>query len=235
MNQIAIVKKGISANALKWIAVITMMIDHIGAAILEKNGITYTYPNLLLTDRILRYIGRVSFPIFCFLLVEGFLHTRSKWRYLLRILMFAVISEYPFDMAFRGSIDWYHQNVFWTLFLGLSALILIEKVEKAGWQFGKIAGLIIAAAFAAVAQLSHTDYKAAGVLLIYVLYVARDSRMLQCICGAICFIWEKTSVFSFVFIYFYNGIRKKGINKYFFYIFYPAHLLILYAIRCKFF
>lgn len=235
MERTAEMQKGISANTLKWIAVITMFIDHIGAAIVEKIGVIAAGNGYYMFDQILRGIGRVSFPIYCFLLIEGVLHTHNKLKYCLNMFAFAVVSEIPFDLAFMGRMSFNKQNVFMTLLFGLMALIFIQIVEQKMWKFGIVVELLIGTIFAAVAQLCHTDYGAIGVALIFILYIARDDRIKQCFCGALCFLWEITSVFSFVFIFFYNGIRKKGINKYFFYLFYPLHLLVLYAIRIVFF
>ena len=229
------IKKGLTSNSLKWIAIITMFIDHIGAAIIEKNGITLMYPDMVKVDWILRGIGRISFPVFCFLLVEGVMHTRNKWKYLINLTIFALISEYPFDLAFRGGITFAYQNVFWTLFFGLLAMIICQMIEKKQWELKIPAMLLVGAGCAVLAELCNTDYGAMGVALIFVLYITRQDRKLQCICGAICFMWEITSVISFVFIYFYNGVRKKGMNKYFFYLFYPLHLLLLFGIRQFFF
>lgn len=98
---------GLNSFQLKCIAVITMIIDHTGAVLFPDN-------------MTLRYIGRIAFPIFCFLLVEGFFHTRDVRKYMLRLGMFAVISEIPYDLAFRDTvIEFEHQNVFFTLFIGV--------------------------------------------------------------------------------------------------------------------
>ena len=235
MEQTITEKKGINANALKWIAIVTMFIDHIGAAVLEKNGQIFWNPDLLKVDLLLRGIGRIAFPIFCFLLVEGITHTHNRWKYLFNMALFALIAEYPFDLAFRGGIAFDYQSVFMTLFFGLLAMIICQIIEEKQWKLKIPVMLLAGACCAALAQFCNTDYGAIGVILIFVLYITRNNRLVQCICGAVCFIWEVTSVISFVLIYFYNGVRKKGMNKYFFYLFYPAHLLILYAIRRLFF
>ena len=110
-------RRGLTGTALKLIAVVTMFLDHIGAAILESTAIwvilddaaettiDYFFNSSALevirnADVILRAIGRVSFPIFCFLLVEGFLHTKNLRKYFLQLGVFALLSEVPFDLAF---------------------------------------------------------------------------------------------------------------------------------------
>ncbi len=115
-------KKGISGNTLKIIAIITMLIDHIGAVVIENGILKYQDPLLMQTilatpegvkwstiDFALRTIGRISFPIFCFLLVEGFLHTKDVRKYGIRLLAFALISEIPFDLAIFNS--WFHPGI----------------------------------------------------------------------------------------------------------------------------
>ena len=108
-------KAGITSYQLKWIAIVTMVIDHMGAIL---------YP----TEMAFRYIGRISFPIFCFLLIEGFFHTRNIFKYMARLGAFALISEIPYDLAFKGKVlEFTHQNVFFTLFLGVLMMYVLEK------------------------------------------------------------------------------------------------------------
>ena len=124
-------KWGISGSVLKWFAVITMVIDHFGASVLETyvmnvwgrsplgNLFSDHWNELLRVDRILRYIGRPAFPIFCFLLVEGFLHTRDVKKYAMRLGIFALISEIPFDLAVRGKFfDWHGYDYRWLFYFG---------------------------------------------------------------------------------------------------------------------
>ena len=112
---------GISADLLKLTAIITMLIDHIGAGILERlliDGYVTDYAlylKIYQLDSVLRIIGRISFPIFCFLLAEGFLHTRSRRGYAFRLLVFALLSEIPFDLLFSGGFNGNSQNVFYRI------------------------------------------------------------------------------------------------------------------------
>ena len=130
MNIISKIKiNGISADALKWIALITMLIDHTGAAILEKlpqyNTVAWVYQ----LDFVLRFIGRIAFPIYCFLLVEGFWMTRSRKKYAINLFVFALISEIPFELSFMGGLDIGFHNVYWTLLLGMLLMMALEEIK----------------------------------------------------------------------------------------------------------
>lgn len=224
---------GISGSTLKLIAIVSMLIDHIGAAVLEKGLLrsqlaasdSAFYNKISDIDRILRLIGRPAFPIFCFLLVEGFLHTKNAKKYALRLFLFALISEIPFDLAIYGSpVTWNAQNVFFTLLIGLLVMMACTHFSKNVWVQSLIFALGLAAGY-----LLRTDYGFKGVLLIEILYFFRYDRINQCIAGAIAFSWELPAPLAFLPIFIYNG--KRGLSlKYFFYLFYPVHLLILAGI-----
>ena len=124
--------KGISGSTLKIIALVSMLIDHIAASLLTiQLQLHYTEP-LYQAFIVMRYfIGRLAFPIYCFLLVEGFERTKNRRKYAERLFLFALISEVPFDLAFnRCVLSLGHQNVFFTLFAGLLAIWGIEEMEK---------------------------------------------------------------------------------------------------------
>lgn len=153
----------LSGSTLKWIAIVTMLIDHIGAVLFE-NGFIKAYNQQLsgafsysvthavwYADIWMRRIGRVAFPIFCFLLVEGFFHTSNRKKYALRLGIFALVSEVPFDLAFRSSIlEFTYQNVMVTLFIGFLTIWAMEVLapEKSGmdgccsrtWSVDRISG-----------------------------------------------------------------------------------------------
>lgn len=233
MNQQERSSGGISGSTLKLIAIITMLIDHTGATVILSTARRFSSvsdPALAaLWSRIYQYsrsVGRIAFPIFCFLLIEGFLHTRSPRRYAGRLFVFALLSELPFDLALKGS--WYYpdgQNVYFTLLLGLLVLMGISRCKDRLY----LAVPIIAAGMYA-ANLLHTDYSYKGVFLIAVLYLLRFSRTDQCLGGAAAISWELPAPLAFLFVWFYNG--KRGLNlKYLFYWFYPVHLLILYFLN----
>lgn len=244
-------KKGISGSTLKLIAIIVMLIDHIGAVIVERmvlnaigSGINLNDMQvlanlepgtlmLLILDMVLRYIGRLGFPIFCFLLIEGFLHTRNVWKYAFRLFMFALISEIPFNLAFTGRFFYLgYQNVFFTLLIGLLVMIAYSYIEKkTRWKkIVRVLFYIISfLAGMAAAQLLMADYAAMGVFCIMMIYIFRKKRWTQVLAGCLSFAWEFTAPLAFIPIACYNG--KRGMNlKYAFYIFYPLHLFILYLI-----
>ncbi len=232
-------RRGISGSTLKLIAIITMLIDHMGAVVLmpligSQNGVMSTQNYTLIeVYTTMRMIGRVSFPIFCFLLVEGFIHTRDAKKYAIRLGAFAVISEIPFDLALTGTIlESGFQNVFFTLFISLLVLMGLKKIEEMV-QLNKVLmvlgylGLIVAGGLIAI--LLATDYSMYGVVSVSALYLLRKQKQQQVIGGALSFAWELPAVLAFIPIWFYNG--KRGINlKYLFYAFYPIHLLLLYFV-----
>ncbi|MDE6203887.1 MAG: conjugal transfer protein TraX [Lachnospiraceae bacterium] len=246
-------KVGISGSGLKILAVFFMLTDHIAAVllshILAQNGIfylgdtTFSYMSELTRDGVAgwiyvcyqimrRIVGRWAFPIYCFLLVEGFGKTKNRRKYAGRLLVFALVSEVPFDLAFAGQvINRNHQNVFFTLLSGFLMIWAMEEIGKrcrtvlAKWTGG--AAVFLAAAF--LAEWTYCDYGANGIIAIALLFLFRKKKAEQIIAGCIAFLWETMAPLAFLFIFFYNG--KRGIRlKYFFYIFYPAHLLVLYLI-----
>jgi len=245
------IKRGISGSTLKLIAVITMIIDHTAAGILGRylsisgagsldaanmEGIQQWMQQngqLLQIYSIMRMIGRIAFPIFCFLLVEGFEHTRSQVKYAARLLLFAAVSELPFDLLFNGRIlEFGYQNVFFTLFLGLLVMMGMQwATEHMGSHpaAGYLLSCAAAVAGMAAAHFAKTDYASTGVLCIVVIYLFRKKKVWQIVAGCLVFFWELTAPLAFIPIAFYNG--KRGWNlKYLFYLIYPVHLLLLYLI-----
>ena len=227
--------KCINSFALKMIAIITMVIDHVGAVLFPMN-------------MIFRYIGRISFPLFVFLLVEGSIHTSKIRKYELRMFLFALISEIPFDLAFSNEI--HSQNVFWTLTIGLVMLDLIQngasyvkghkgKMLQEVWIEGQpipmVWQFVVVAVCACVAQALQTDYGAGGILLIYFIWMLHENVIAQAVAFVIISLLffgsvELPGVIAFLPIFLYNG--KKGPSaKYVFYAFYPVHLFILHLIQ----
>lgn len=209
--------KCINGVALKIIGIATMLIDHIGAVL---------FPGQMG----FRIIGRIAFPIFLFLIVEGFSHTRNVKKYIWRMILFALISEAAFDLAIYDQLYyWKHQNVFATLALGLILLMLYEKAAGK-----RVIQILLVAGAAAAAWVLHTDYGGCGILLCFLIYIFRGKLLKQILSFLIVsFIFfgllECAGVMAFVPIALYNG-KRGAYNtavKYLFYLFYPAHLLIL--------
>jgi len=240
-------RKGISGSTLKWIAIITMFIDHIGAVILERYSsenttnafLNYIHSavNIWWLDEKFREIGRLAFPIFCFLLVEGFLHTKNRGKYAIRLGIFALISEIPFDIAFRNSIlDFQTQNVFFTLLIGLGTMSVLEKVLfKKGMskvvRYILIAFIVYCGMY--IANLCATDYGEAGVAAIVVMYALHNFKKAEMYGGCLTLTYfnlmEAYAFIDVIFVALYNG--KRGLKmKYVFYFFYPVHLLLLAGI-----
>ena len=233
--------KGVSAAVLKWIAVITMFIDHAT----HVYFLTWYWrahriaPLARTTYYALRAVGRLAFPIYCFLLVEGFRRTKSVKNYFLRLSVFALISELPFDLAFREQLfDWTHQNVFFTLALGLAAMWIWDAVTLSDQENCSLPRLLLAAAGAGAmawaAWRMKTDYAWEGVLVILLMHIFRGSGEERFLTAGSALLlagdievagWPVFGLFSL-----YNGQRGRQ-NQYFFYAFYPGHLLLLVLLR----
>lgn len=242
---------GIAGSTLKWIAIDSMLIDHISAVVLARFlsvmpsaavysvfGIQVNYAALSQLHDILRGIGRLAFPIFCFLLVEGFYHTHDRKKYAIRLGMMALISEIPFDLALNYAVlEFSSQNVFFTLLIGLLTMALYEKIEKA-FQIPYFYRMLLCTGSVGLgmgaAYLIHCDYGYGGVFCIMMLYLFHDKKVLQLFAGVVSFAvllfpTELLAAFAFIPIALYNGERGSQ-NKYFFYLFYPVHLLLLFLI-----
>lgn len=219
-------KKFLSNFDLKILAIITMTIDHIGAIM---------YPNI----DIFRIIGRVSFPIFAFLLVEGFNHTSNKLKYFLRLLLFAVITQPLYDYAFNN----HELNILFTFSLSFLLLSSIEFIKKIINKYSKgienylyktVFYSLIYILFVLFSLILNVDYQALGVSLVFIFYLSSNiylSFLLYLL--AVIFLATNNiqfySLLSFIFINLYNG-EKGNSTKYFFYLYYPLHLLVLKAV-----
>ena len=240
-----------NAFYFKLIAIITMVIDHAAIALLSEPCVNFikSNPNLSMFNwprdillmycayQIMRAIGRIAFPIFCFFIVEGFVHTKNVKKYATRIFIFALISEIPFDLAcFKKLFYIKYQNVMFTLFIGLMTLCLLKLIEQKCSDKPKtrIACTFIAITLGCVvAHLLKTDYSYYGVLAISLMYLFNDLKPMKLMSGFIALISTSILVvIPFSLLALYNGERGRSI-KYFFYAFYPVHLLILYLIAIK--
>lgn len=219
--------------ALKLIAVLSMLLDHTG--------------HILFPGQIwLRYAGRLAFPIYSFLLAEGFLHTKDLRKYMFRLLGFGIVSEIPFDLAFYDTVFTIeHQNVFWTLLLGLIAISVMSMIRFENIYLTYLFRILSVIPFALAAQFMHTDYRWVGVSVIACMYLFHDNEILRVASGTAFMLpfftneIEYVGALAFVPLHFYNGRRgiKGGITgrifQIGFYLFYPVHLLVLTYIRYR--
>lgn len=264
----------VKGSTLKIIALVTMIIDHVGACILQQimmqNGtlqiaalglwgiakLEGTDKSLAICWWVMRMvIGRIAFPVYCFLLVEGFLHTKSLVRYGARLFLFALISEIPFDLAiFHGWYDTHRQNVFFTLLFGLIGMWGISVLEQqmnriknrrsedasyleTGRMLAMFLGIfILLAGVLGAAELLRTDYGARGVGFILLLYLFRREKTMQlavgCV-GSMLVLDELAAPLAFIPIAFYKGERG-GRGRLIYYAIYPLHLLLLYGVSLCF-
>ncbi|MBQ7557928.1 MAG: conjugal transfer protein TraX [Lachnospiraceae bacterium] len=239
--------KKLDGHALKMIAVVTMLIDHIGAALYYTLSELFGFADPSVRDQlydVLRAIGRTAFPIFAFFLVEGFILTRSRFRYAVRLLIFAFLSEIPFQLAFDAEFHFGMKNVIFTLLFGLITIDCLERIgvrrllySPAETTVAGVFGTVILSSVTVslmmfLAWAFDSDYDYRGVLLIVIFYLFRDMRLLALVLGYLSFLWEPWSVVGFMLLMTYNGERGKQ-HKYFFYVFYPAHLMLIWLLRYR--
>lgn len=240
----------ISGNILKWIAMAAMLIDHTALVLIEyplafRGDTLGTSPFMGLpwqqvlyyADMFMRAVGRISFPIYCFLLVEGFIHTRSWKKYCLRLAGFALISELPFSMACYNTWLGASRNVFLELAAGLVMLQGFRLAERY-YDFRRPIRMLCVMAGAWVFVLVvKPDYSIVGMLMIAAFYLLRDNHVKQVLGGClVSFVDTLGTVYgagglAAVPLMLYSGEKGKAGNKYLFYWFYPVHLLILFLIR----
>lgn len=233
----------LDANQLRFLALFFMLLDHMWATIIPGN--------IWMT-----YVGRLAFPIFAFQIVEGYFHTSNVKRYAKRLFYFALISEIPFNLMLGSSWLYpFHQNVIFTLLLGLFAIKGLDYARKKRDVKSILIGLLTLAGTSFLAQYGFTDYGAMGVYTIVAFYIFRGfkgawiGQLLALIYlniihfqgqfipieffGSIFeFTTQGFAVFALLPIWLYNG--KKGSTsktiQYISYWFYPVHMLILYIL-----
>ena len=229
--------RGLDGGALKGMAAVLMLTDHVGAILL---------PQVL----ILRCIGRLAFPVFAFFIAEGYAHTRSFGRYLLRMAIWAAVSEIPFNLEFGHFFVPGRQNVLWTFCLALLTLRGLEELRReTGGARYLGCGAALAAGFAA-GELLRVDYGGWGVLSVVLFYLCRQGQYARpgllagmLVLNGLCIGSMKTAVFgiqvpiqifavaALPLLWLYNGRPGAKGWRWAFYVFYPAHLLVLEGIR----
>lgn len=211
----------LDGTTLKLIALVTMLIDHVGAAM---------FPGVIW----MRAIGRFAMPIFAFFVAEGFTHTSDRKRYLLRLCIFALVSELPFDFALMGGPELTHQNVMCTFAIAVATLMAVDALkERIGGGLGILAGLGAVFVGSLAAFAAKTDYNFFGVMLVALFYFLKDSEPpVRAAVGGAFYLFMKSrgylvwGIVGFILTALYNGERGRGL-KYLFYIFYPGHLALI--------
>lgn len=236
---------GLTSFTLHILAMLFMLCDHLWATLFPA-------------AEWLSCIGRLAFPIFAFMIAEGYSHTSNVKKYVLRLLICAVITEVPFDLFYGGTVFYpFHQNVLWTFLIALLTIILIEKTRKLKKRFlGWVLAAVTVLVSYAVGTLAMVDYYGAGILTVLVFYFFRERKWqnfaAQLVCLAVINIGMlKGMYYTFTFaghefelaqqglallalipIWLYKGERGYHSRwfKWFCYAFYPAHLIILYIV-----
>ena len=222
----------LSGSMLKLIAVISMIIDHVGCHLVDHNIILLQAGGYKLPlYRLMRDLGRFAFPIFCFLLIEGFLHTRNKIRYGASLAILAVISEIPYDLEHNGTLYYPEQNVFFTLLLGYLGLCAIERFREKPLRV-----FLSLLCLAVVSYFLDADYSIQGFAFIILLYALREQKILR-VFTAVLLNNFRFAALAFLPISLYNGKRgfiRGAFLKYLFYLIYPVHIFIIYLIKLNY-
>jgi len=207
-------------NQLKVIAMAAMLCDHVAVVFLQ--GELYLA---------LRIVGRIAFPIFAYFIVQGFLHTSDYRKYFMRIGIFAMVSEIPFDLAFQGKVLEFHsQNVMFTLFIALGTLYFLREWEGNAW-----AECLVLLAGCLLGWLLRVDYGWFGVAVVGFFYLLRFKEYQYIFISMLFFIYggiEWFGILGVMFVLLYREDRETlPLPRYLFYIFYPAHLLLLWGLK----
>ena len=227
--------KGLNRNQLKYIAIITMIIDHIAVVFIPSSNPIYS---------IFRFLGKLTAPIMCYFLAEGYNYTSSKFKYGLRLFIFSIISQFTFSLAFYNTLFILRLNMIFTLFLCFLVLLIYDKIKNKLLKCLSITLLIIVSYF--------SDWGIFAPLWVLGFYIFKGTIIVQVIIYNIVTIitivfkylllknilWYSyfgmfIGLFLFIpLIFLYNGQKGNNnkFNKWFFYIFYPLHLLIIMAL-----
>lgn len=237
----------LSAAALHIIAMLLMLCDHLWATVVPGN-------------QWLTCLGRLAFPIFAFMIVEGYFHTSNLRRYMLRLVLLALISEIPFNLMYSASVFYpFHQNVIWSLLIGMLLIHLNELAKRKGKIWLRILVAIGTVLLGAIVGLVlMVDYNGSGIVTILVFYFLRG-RKWWCLLGQIAVLYYinvevlsglsfEVSIFGHSFMIVKQGLSllalipiwlyrgRQGLHgkpfQYFCYLFYPAHMLLLYLCAC---
>ena len=238
-------KTGLTGNQLKIIAMVSMTLDHIGVALFPQN-------------LLLRILGRLAFPIYAFMIAEGYSHTSNVKAYAWRLFFFGLISEIPFNLIYSGSwIFPFHQNVMFTLLLGLLCIREIDRFRGEKTVKRGVVSALKIALFLLIGTVGFVDYGLTGILTVIAFYLFRNIKwapLFQLVTLVLLYIVffkgqsielnvfgynyflpiQGFGVLALIPIWLYNGKRKKRVHskvwQYAFYAFYPLHMLVIYAV-----
>lgn len=223
-----------SRAQLKWVVMLCMLCDHFAAVFLDKDTIGY---------QILRLgVGRIAFPVFCVLFVEGFFYVRNRWRHLVTLVCFACVSELCFDLALNPGtslIEFGHQNVMWTWALGFLLLCTLEAMGSVVYSSFMTWFLpcCVIFSFGVLAEVVRVDYGLPGMLCVGFVYLLQKRGVaiwLRTLMTAIilCACYLTPGVFLAVLLVLLYDPKKSGKRqKWLFYWFYPVHLGVLAILR----
>ncbi len=223
--------KILSGSALKLLAIVSMLVDHLAAFLwYDEPWCADAWFSIghreMSAYALMRMFGRIAFPLFAFLIVEGFQHTRNRKRYGIQLLIFALISELPWNLVHGGQLFYRGQNVLFTLLLGYLGLCALERFRDDKKKLlASLLGLLV------VSIVLRADYGCSGYGFILLLYVLRNQQLVRAIIGCCVLGSRWVAGTAFIPIALYNGKRgfvRGPVGKYFFYLFYPLHLLIIY-------
>ena len=233
-------KPGITAMQLRLLAMILMLLDHLWATVIPGNNW-------------MTYVGRMAMPIFAFQIAEGYCHTSNVKKYRNRLLLFALLSEIPFDLVMGGGVFFpYHQNVMFTLLLGLWACAALDKAKRKRTVGGWLKGSLAALAACLIGLVTLVDYGFMGIAMVILFFLLRDfplakaAQLIAMVLLNIVFFEGQSlilplggqeiffpvqgfAVLALIPIWLYNGEKGSGgkAAQYAAYAFYPLHLLAI--------
>lgn len=238
-------KFDLSSVGLHIFAMLFMLLDHMWATVFTN-------------AQWMTQVGRLAYPIFAFMIVEGYTHTKNLKKYVLRLLIFAVITEIPFNLMVGNSVFYYvHQNVLWTFLISIGLIHLNELARKREKLWLSLVTMVSTCLLGYVlGYATFVDYNAAGILTVLLFYFCRG-RKWWCYLGQLAGLYyinvellqglyfevelfghtfevvqQGLAVLSLAFIWLYRGRqgKKSKVFQYFCYAFYPVHMLILWAV-----
>ena len=242
--------RGVDRNLIKWIAMLSMLIDHAGYRLIYGDIGAPVY-----IRTVTHILGRLAFPLFCFLLVDGFMRTRSKEKFFLRLLIWAIVSELPYDLMVHSRVFYFNdQNVLWTLLFGFGYMWVADFIKQQEWykedKLNKTIGVLLQVITGIIvvfaAEFCKSDYAGVGVIFIILGYVFSDYSKRQPTIGtfptmlfgyliayALLAMAYYSTIYAFpgaILIWQYKGKAGKRIPRWLGYSFYPLHMAILAAI-----